>query len=116
MESVSSVRPITWLGDSLARLRAAPVDIRSDVGYQLDLVQRGETPADFKPMPDVGAGVMEIRLHGDNEFRVFYVARFEEAVYVLHAFVKKTRATRKADVDLGKARYAAMLEARKGRT
>ena len=57
-------------------------------------------------MPDVGAGVMQIRPHGDNEFRVFYVARFEEAVYVLHSFVKKTRATRKTDVDLGKARYA----------
>jgi phage-related protein/predicted XRE-type DNA-binding protein len=101
--SVPSLKPITWLGDSLARLRTAPKDIRSNAGYQLGLVQRGETPADFKPMPDVGAGVMEIRLHGDNEFRVFYVARFEEAVYVLHSFVKKTRATRKIDIDLGKA-------------
>lgn len=55
-------------GDTLARVQAAPADIRSDAGYQLDLVQRGETPADFKPMPDVGAGVMEIRLHGDSEF------------------------------------------------
>jgi putative component of toxin-antitoxin plasmid stabilization module len=55
-------------------------------------------------MPEAGAGVMEIRLHGGIEFRVFYVARFEEAVYVLHAF------------GLGKARYAALLEARKGRT
>ena len=67
-------------------------------------------------MPDVGAGVMEIRLHGDNEFRVFYVARFEEAVYELHAFVKKSRATCKADIELGNSRYVAMLEARKGRT
>ncbi|MBS1825632.1 MAG: type II toxin-antitoxin system RelE/ParE family toxin [Acidobacteria bacterium] len=108
------MKPIAWLGDSLARLRAAPADIRSDAGYQLDLVQRGAPPADFSPMPDVGPGVMEIRLHGDK--RVFYVARFEEAVYVLHAFVKKTRTTRKADIDLGKARYAVMLEARKGRT
>jgi phage-related protein len=109
------LKPITWLGDSLAQLRAAPPAIRSDAGYQLDLVQRGETPLDFKPMPDVGAGVMEIRLHGSSEFRVFYVARFEEAVYVLHSFVKKTQATRKADIELGKARYTAMLEARRGR-
>jgi phage-related protein len=115
MEPVPNLKPITWLGDSLARLRGAAADVRSDAGYQLDLVQRGENPTDFKPMPDVGAGVMEIRLHGDNEFRVFYVARFEEAVYVLHAFIKKTRATRKADIDLGKARYTAMLEARRGR-
>jgi phage-related protein len=66
-------------------------------------------------MPDVGSGVLEIRVHGDNEFRVFYVARFEEAVYVLHCFVKKARRTPKADVDLGRKRYAAMLESRKGR-
>ena len=82
----------------------------------MDLVQRGGIPMDFKPMPDVGAGTMEIRLHGENEFRVFYVARFEETVYVLHSFVKKTRSTRKADIDLGKAGYSAMLEARRGQT
>jgi phage-related protein len=110
---VSSLKPIAWLGDTLARLRAAPADIRSDVGYQLDLVQRGETPTDFRSMPDVGSGVMEIRVHAVNEFRVFYVARFEEAVYVLHCFVKKTRATRKADIALGRQRYAAMLEFRR---
>ena len=101
------------MGDSLARLRKAPADIRSDAGYQLELVQRGEPPADFRPMPDVGSGVMEIRLHGDNEYRVFYVARFEEAVYVLHCFVKKTQATRKADLDMGKQRYSALIEMRK---
>src|SRR3954465_8964164 len=104
-----------WLGDSLARVREAPADIRSDVGYQLDLVQRGEVPGDFRPMPDVGAGVLEIRLHGDKEFRVFYVARFEEAVYVLHCFEKKTRATRKADIDVGRQRYSALLAGRKSR-
>ncbi len=97
----------------MVRLRSAPADIRSDAGYQLDLVQRGESPADFKPMPDVGSGVMEIRLHGDNEFRVFYAARFEEAVYVLHCFMKKTQTTRKADIDLGKQRYTALIEERK---
>ena len=63
-------------------------------------------------MPDVGSGVIEIRLHGDNEYRVFYVARFEEAVYVLHCFVKKTQATRKADLDLGRQRYSTLLQAR----
>jgi len=112
---VSSLKPIAWLGDSLARLRAAPAEIRSDAGYQLDLVQRGETPTDFKPMPDVGLGVMEIRVHGENEFRVFYVARFEETVYVLHCFVKKTPATRKTHIDLGKQRYAALLELRRSK-
>jgi phage-related protein len=106
-------KPIAWMGDSLTRLRAAPADVRSDAGYQLDLVQRRETPTDFRPMPDVGPGAMEIRIHSDNEYRVLYVARFEEAVYVLNCFVKKTRATRKADIELGKQRYGAMLELRR---
>jgi phage-related protein len=96
-------------------LRAAPQNIRSDAGYQLDLVQRGEVPADFKPMPEVGSGVMEIRLHGTNEYRVFFVTRFEEAVYVLHCFVKKTQATRKADLELGKRRFSALLVTRKSK-
>lgn len=59
--------------------------------------------------------VMEIRIHGDNEYRVFYVARCEEAVYVLHCFLKKSQATRKADLDLGRTRYAALMEARKSK-
>ena len=100
------------MGDSRARLQSAPAEIRSDAGYQLDMVQRGEMPKDFKPMPDVGSGVMEIRVHGDNEYRVFYVARYEEAVYVLHCFVKKTQATRKDDLDLARRRYSALIESR----
>jgi phage-related protein len=107
------VKPVTWMGDSLASLRKAPADIRSDAGYQLELIQRGETPSDFRSMPDVGPGVAEIRLHGESEYRVFYFARFEEAVYVLHCFVKKTQATRKADLDLGRRRYKNLLEMRK---
>ena len=75
------------MGDSLERLRQASEDVRSDAGYQLGLVQRGGMPTDFRTMPDVGPGVVEIRLHGASEFRVFYIARFEEAVYVLHCFV-----------------------------
>ena len=100
------------MGDSRARLQAAPAEIRSDAGYQLDIVQRGEMPKDFKPMPDDGPGVMEIRVHGDHEYRVFYVARYEEAVYVLHCFVKKTQATRKDDLDLARRGYSALIESR----
>ena len=108
-----SLKPIAWMGDSRARLQVAPADIRSDAGYQLELVQRREVPKEFRPMQDVGSGVMEIRVHGDNEYRVFYVARFDEAVYVLHCFIKKTQATRKADLDLDRKRYSALIEARK---
>jgi len=103
------------MGDSLVRLQAASAGIRSDAGYHLDLVQRGDVPEDFRPMPDVGPGVMEIRIHGGNEYRVFYVARYEEAIYVLHCFVKKTPSTRKADLELGRKRYAALIEARQRR-
>jgi phage-related protein len=101
------------MGDSLDSLRTFPADVRADGGYQLELVQRGESPADFRPMPDVGQGVIEIRLHSNGEYRIFYAARFEEAVYVLHCFAKKTRATRPGDIDLGKQRYRAVLERRK---
>ena len=67
-------------------------------------------------MPDVGSGMMELRVHAENEFRLFYLAaRFEEAVYVLHCFVKKTRTTAKADMDLGRKRYSELLEWRRKR-
>lgn len=68
---------------------------------------------DWKPMPVVGPGVMEIRVHADGEHRVFYVAKFDEAVYVLHAFAKKTRKTSPLDIELGKKRYRDLLERRK---
>ena len=107
------MKPVHWLGDSRDRLRDAPVEIRVDAGYQLERVQAGESPIDFRPMPDVGPGTIEIRVHGKAEYRIFYVAQHGEAVYVLHCFSKKTRATRKTDIDLGKQRYRLMLEIRK---
>jgi phage-related protein len=66
--------------------------------------QSEETPTDFRPMPDVGPGAVEIRVHAGSEYRVFYVARFEEAIYVLHCFQKKTQKTRDADIELGRQR------------
>lgn len=107
------LKPIAWMGDSLERLREAAAEIRADAGYQLKLVQAGDAPASFRPMPDVGPGVMEIRLSGTGEYRVFYVAKFEEAIYVLHCFGKKSRATRKADIDLGRVRYKEVLARRR---
>lgn len=69
------------MGDSLDRLREESEAIRSEAGYQLELVQGGDVPTDIRPTPDVGAGVMEIRIHGENEYCVFYVTRFSESVY-----------------------------------
>jgi phage-related protein len=72
-------------------------------------------PDDWKPMTSVGAGVFEIRIHTGQEHRVFYVAKFEEAVYVLHVFEKRTRQTRLADLDVAKRRLAAVIERRRAR-
>jgi phage-related protein len=98
---------VCFLGDSLQCLRDFPEDARHDAGYQLEKVQRGEQPDDFKPMPVVGKGVEEIRVTDDSgAYRVIYLARRAEAVYVLHAFQKKTRATSKRDIDTAKKRLA----------
>jgi phage-related protein len=73
----------------------------------LDKVQRGAQPDDFKPLPAVGKGVEEIRIAYDSgAYRVIYVARRAEAVYVLHAFRKKTQATPKKDIDTARRRLA----------
>ena len=93
-----------WLGTARTAVRAFPADVRQDVGYQLYLLQLGEEPTDWRPMPSVGPGACEIRVHLRGEYRVLYVATRPEAVYALHAFVKKTRRTRMADLELGRAR------------
>lgn len=101
------VKPIEFLGDSLRSLREFPNDAKHDAGYQLDRVQHGLQPDDFKPMPTIGKGVEEIRVRDDSgAYRVIYTARLADAVYVLHAFQKKTQATSKRDIDLAKQRFA----------
>lgn len=101
------VKPIEFLGDSLRSLRGFPDDAKRDAGYQLDRVQHGLQPDDFKPMPTIGKGVEEIRVRDDSgAYRVIYTARLADAVYVLHAFQKKTQATSKRDIELAKQRFA----------
>jgi phage-related protein len=109
----SDAKPVEWLGDSRDRLRRFPPAARREMGYELSLVQAGRLPTDWKPTPSVGSGVIEIRVHADGEYRVFYVAKFEDAVYVLHAFVKKTRKTSALDVELARRRYRELLERQK---
>jgi len=104
------MRPVRFLGDSLKCLRDFPKSVRHDAGYQLDKVQRGDQPDDFRPMPAIGKGVEEIRvLDSTGAYRVIYVARRAEAVYVLHAFQKKTQATPKNDLQIAKRRFRQML-------
>jgi phage-related protein len=108
------MKPVRFLGDSLKCLRDFPEDARQDAGYQIDKVQRGQQPDDFKPMPSIGKGVEEIRVRDDSGiFRVIYTARLAEAVFVLHAFQKKTRTTAKRDIDLARARFAELMGDRK---
>jgi phage-related protein len=83
------------------------------VGTALRQIQNGLMPSDFKPMMIVGAGVFEIRVRAGNQYRVIYVAKFSEAVYVLHAFVKKTQKTAAPDLSLAHNRYNALLNTRK---
>jgi phage-related protein len=104
------MKKIHFLGDSLKRLREFPDDVRQDAGYQLDKVQRGEQPDDFKPMPAIGKGVEEIRVWDDSGiYRVIYTARLADAVYVLHTFQKKTPATAKSDIELASKRYTELI-------
>ena len=95
-----------FLGDSLQCLGDFPEDVRHDAGYQPDKVQRRDQPDDFKPMPVIGKGVEEIRVSDESgAYRVIYLARRADAVYVLHAFQKKTQTTSKKDIDVAKRRF-----------
>ncbi|MDQ2927194.1 MAG: type II toxin-antitoxin system RelE/ParE family toxin [Caldimonas sp.] len=105
------MKSVRFLGDSLKRLREFPEDARHDAGYQLDRLQRGLQPDDFKPMPTIGRGVEEIRVWDDSgTFRVIYTARLKESVVVLHAFQKKTQETSKPDLELAKRRWAQLIK------
>ena len=110
---MSTQKPLNWLGNSLDAVKAFSPSARRDAGHQLGLVQEGKEPVDWKPMEIVGAGVKEIRIHADTVYRVLYVAKFAEAIYVLHGFEKKTQRTPKADIDLASKRYRELLTERK---
>jgi len=104
------MKPVRFLGDSLERLRQFPNEARHDCGYQIDLLQRGQQPNDFKPMPSIGKGVEEIRVReADGAFRVIYTARLAEAIFVLHTFQKKSQATSKTDIKIAKLRFAELM-------
>ena len=105
------MKKIRFLSDSLKCLREFPEDAKQDAGYQLDKVQRGEPPDDFKPMPSIGKGVEEIRVWDESgTYRVIYTTRLVEVVYVLHAFQKKTQATSKRDIERASKRYAELIK------
>lgn len=107
-------KELRWVGSSYQDLLAFPHDARRTAGFELGKVQAGLEPQDWKPFDFIGAGAREIRIRDVNEiFRVIYVAKFEEAVYVLHCFQKKTQATSTHDKDIAEARYRSVVNARK---
>ena len=108
---VAEPKPVEFRGSALADLRSFPTHARREAGHQLDQVQRGLEPDDWKPMSTIGAGVREIRIRdAAGAFRIVYVAKFAEAVYVLHCFQKKTAKTAKADLELAATRYRELLK------
>jgi len=109
------MKPIHWIGSSLDDLRAFPQDARRRAGQELLRLQEGEQPIDWKPMPSVGSGVQELRVRVGTTHRVFYVAKYAEAIYVLHAFEKKSQKTSKSDLELGRRRLAEVLRRRSGK-
>jgi phage-related protein len=109
-------KKIEWIGRARAELLSFPPDALHEAGYNLGFVQEGKEPEDWKPMESIGPGAREIRVRthvgGAVQHRVVYVAKFEEAVYVLHAFEKKSEQTSQHNIDVARARYAQMLRER----
>ena len=108
-------KPLLWLGDSIERVRGFADDARRRVGFELWRVQWGNEPSDSKPMPVVGLGVRELRVRIDGAYRAVYVAAFPEAVYVLHAFQKKSRKTSREDLAISRDRFRELIRERKKR-
>ncbi|MBX9772001.1 MAG: type II toxin-antitoxin system RelE/ParE family toxin [Candidatus Obscuribacterales bacterium] len=109
-------KPVEWMHGSVREeLRRWPAIARRTVGRQLNKVQKGEAPNHFREMPSIGLGVKEIKAVSDgDQYRLIYVAKFAEAVYVLHAITrKKTEKTRKKDLDMAKSRYRVLIERRR---
>ena len=112
MPAPITIKSVEFLGSALEDLRGFPVSAKREAGHQIDLVQRGMEPDDWKPMKTVGADVREIRIRdvASGAFRVIYVAKFADAVFVLHCFEKKTEKTPKADIDLARDRYRGLVK------
>lgn len=103
------MKGIEFLGSSLDAIKEFPVSARQDAGHQLDRVQHGLDPTDWKPMKSIGSGVREIRIRHEGQYRVIYLATLQDKVYVLHAFSKKSQKTNKRDLDTAKRMLSQIL-------
>jgi len=105
-------KPILWVATARDDIRALSAAVRQELGTDLRRVQSGLPPRDWKPMPTVGSGVSEIRVRVQGAYRLMYVAKFAEGIYVLHVFQKKSQKTSPLDLELARTRYAAIRRAR----
>ena len=104
------MKPVSFIGNSLDEVRSFPDSARREVGFQIDRLQRGLDPDDWKPLKTIGAGVREIRVRdASGAIRVIFIATLQDAIYILHAFQKKTEATSKRDLDLATARFRELM-------
>jgi phage-related protein len=109
-------KQIRWVGSAYDDLLAFPKDARKEAGFQLGKVQAGLEATDWKPFDEVGAGTRGVQIRAASGiYRVIYIAKFEEAIYVLHCFQKKTQATSKRDKAIAAVRYRAVVSVRKER-
>ncbi len=99
------MKPLNFIGSSLDDLRNFPDEARRAAGFELYAAQCGLEPSDWKPISSIGRGVKEIRIHVLGEWRIIYVAKLKDAVYVLHSFQKKSRKTSQQDIELARKRY-----------
>jgi len=109
------MKPLIWHDSIHEDVKGFAPVARQNIGNQLHRAQNGSEPSDWKPMPGIGKGVKEIRIHAETEYRAIYIAHFEEAISVRHAIVKKTPKTGKNDIDLASRRFAILLNSREGR-
>ena len=103
-------KPLVWMGDSLERVRAFSAAVRQRIGFELWEIQQGEPPSDSKPMSSIGPGVRELRVRSAGAYRVIYLAAIREAVFVLHAFEKKSPKTGRVDIELARIRFKELMQ------
>ena len=109
------MKDLLWMGSSFTDLCKFTVAVRKKAGYQLHLIQIGDDPDDWKPMATIGSGVREIRIHENGEYRIIYLAKYPEGIYILHAFLKKTEKTPLKAIEIAKTRFSQIETLRKNK-
>ena len=99
------LKKVIFLGSSYRDICDFPANAKREAGLQIYYVQSGVTPDDWKPMTTVGLGVKEIRVHSNNEYRIIYTAKYKDIVYILHAFIKKSKKTPKSEITIASRNF-----------